>query len=121
MPHSTNEELDAHPEIVDAPDQRSSTFKAPGPDRARHRAHDRGEQWRRAWLSAASPVCGADLAAARGDERRWPGAAVVPGADGSVAKRPPTGTGLGLCGEGAAPPRRDTLAVVGRGVSAATG
>jgi hypothetical protein len=29
---------DAYPEIVDAPDQRSSTFETPGPDRARHRA-----------------------------------------------------------------------------------
>lgn len=27
---------DAYPEIVDVPDQRSSTFEAPGPDRARH-------------------------------------------------------------------------------------
>ena len=45
---------DAHPEIVDAPDQRSSTIKAPRPDRARHCADDRGEQWRCAWVSAAS-------------------------------------------------------------------
>jgi hypothetical protein len=28
---------DAYPEIVDAPDQRSSTFKAPGPDRSLRR------------------------------------------------------------------------------------
>src|ERR1700757_651799 len=70
---------DAHPEIVNAPDQRSSTFKAPGSDRARHRAHDRGEQWRRAWLSAARPSCRFDLAAARGGGRRGPGAPPVPG------------------------------------------
>src|ERR1035438_2403653 len=42
---------DAYPEIVDAPDQRSSTFEAPGPDRARHCAHVGSEQWRRAWLT----------------------------------------------------------------------
>ncbi len=34
----------ARREIVDAPDQRSSTFKASGPDRARHRADVGGEQ-----------------------------------------------------------------------------
>ena len=63
---------------------------------------------------AARPPCGADLAAAGGHGRRGPGAAAVPGADGSLAKRPATGTRLGLCGEGAAPPQRDTPAVVGR-------
>ena len=59
---------DANPEIVDAPDQRSFTSKTcPGPDRARHRAHARDQQWRRAWLSTACPSCRADLAAARRD------------------------------------------------------
>src|SRR5438445_9263274 len=57
---------DAYREIVDAPDQRSSTFKAPGPDRARHRADVGGEQWRRPWLRAACPPCRAELAAAGG-------------------------------------------------------
>src|SRR5271165_4978851 len=105
---------DAYPEIVDAPDQRSSTFKAPGPDRARHRADVGGEQWRRAWLRAACPPCRAELAAAGGHGRRGPGAAAVPGANGSLAKRPATGPRLGLCREGVAPPQRDTPAVVGR-------
>src|SRR5437879_12251216 len=105
---------DAYREIVDAPDQRSSTFKAPGPDRARHRAHVGGEQWRRARLRAASAPCRTDLAAARGPGRRGAGAAAVPGAGGSVAKRPTTGTRLGLCREGAAPSQRNSPAVVGR-------
>src|SRR6478672_12653559 len=105
---------DAYPEIVDAPDQRSSTFEAPGPDRARHRAHVGGEQWRRAWIRASRTPCGANLATAGGHGRRGPGAVAVPGADGSLAKRPATGTRLGLCGEGTAPPQRDTPAVVGR-------
>ncbi len=105
---------DAYPEIVDAPDQRSSTFEASGPDRTRHRADVGGEQWRRAWLRASRPPCRADLAAAGGPGRRGPGAVAVPGADGSLAKRPAPGTRLGLCGEGAAPPQRDTSAVVGR-------
>ena len=35
------------------------------------------------------------------------GAVAVPGADSGLAKRPATGTRLGLCGEGTAPPRRD--------------
>src|SRR5260370_23367878 len=106
---------DAHPEIVDAPDQRSSTFKASGPDRARQRAHVGGEQWRRAWIRAAGAPCGAALAASGRDGRRGTGAAAVPGACSGVAKRATPGTGLGLCGEGTAPPQRDTLAVVGRG------
>lgn len=49
VPHSTMRKPDAYPEIVDAPDQRGFTFEAAGPDRARHRADDRGKQWRRAW------------------------------------------------------------------------
>src|ERR1700681_492808 len=105
---------DAYPEIVDAPDPRSSTFEAPGPDRARHRADVGSEQWRCAWLYAARTPCGSDLAAAGGHGRRGPGAIAVPGADGSLAKRPATGPRLGLCGEGTAPPQRDTPAVVGR-------
>src|SRR5665811_385063 len=79
----------------------------------RHRGRDRGEQWRRAWLPAASSACGADLAAARWDGRRGAGATAVPSADGGLAKRPATGTRLDLRGEGVAPPQRDTLAVVG--------
>src|ERR1700686_5361417 len=94
---------DAYPEIVDAPDQRSSTFEAPGPDRARHRADVGGKQWGRAWLRASRPPCGADLAVAGGLGRRGPGAVAVPGASGSLAKRPAPDTGLGLCGEGVAP------------------
>ncbi|HTQ83613.1 MAG TPA: hypothetical protein VMI47_10135, partial [Pseudolabrys sp.] len=31
LPHLTMRKPDAHPEIVDAPDQRSSALKAPGP------------------------------------------------------------------------------------------
>src|ERR1700757_1225604 len=69
---------DAYPEIVDAPDQRSSTFEAPGPDRARHCADVGGEQWRRAWLRSAGAPCGAVLAASGRDGRRGPGAAAVP-------------------------------------------
>ncbi|SIT56010.1 hypothetical protein BQ8794_240217 [Mesorhizobium prunaredense] len=50
---------DANPEIVDAPDQRSFTSKGMSrPDRSRHRAHARGEQWRRAWSSAARLFAG---------------------------------------------------------------
>src|SRR5674476_89803 len=85
-----------------------------GPDRARHCAHVGSEQWRRAWLCAARTPCGAELATAGGHGRRGPGAVAVPGGDGSLAKRPATGTRLGLCGEGTAPPQRDTPAVVGR-------
>src|SRR6202795_2107594 len=59
-------------------------------------------------------LCGSDLAAAGGHGRRGPGAIAVPGADGSLARRPATGARLGLCGEGTAPPQRDTAAVVGR-------
>src|SRR6202167_2844892 len=105
---------DAYREIVDAPDPRSSTFEAPGPDRARHRADVGSEQWGRAWLRAARPPSGADLAAAREPGRRGPRTVAVPGADGSLAKRPTPVTGLGLCREGAAPPQRDAPAVVGR-------
>src|SRR5450755_384772 len=76
---------DAYPEIVDAPDQRSSTFEAPGPDRARDRADVGSEQWRRAWLCAARTPCGAELATAGGHGRRGPGAVAVPGGDGSLA------------------------------------
>src|ERR1700680_2777208 len=39
---------------------------------------------------------------------------LFPGADISAAKRQATVTRLDLCGEGVAPPQRDTLAVVGR-------
>lgn len=49
---------DAYREIVDAPDQRSSTFEAPGPDRARHRADVGSEQWGRTRLCASRPPCG---------------------------------------------------------------
>src|SRR5258708_18234999 len=99
---------DAHPEIVDAPDQRSSTFKASGPDRARHRAHVGGEQWRRAWIRAAGAPCGAALAASGRDGRRGTGAAAVPGPCSRLANRATPGTGLGLFVEGTAPPPRDT-------------
>src|ERR1700678_4307568 len=105
---------DAYPEIVDAPDQRSSTFEAPGPDRARHCADVGSEQWRRAWIRASRTPCGAELATAGGHGRRGTGTAVVPRADGGLAKRPAPGTGLGLRREGAAPPQRDAPAVVGR-------
>src|SRR5450631_1915619 len=105
---------DAYPEIVDAPDQRSFTLKAPGPDRARHRADVGGEQWRCAWLRATSPSGGAELAGAGGNGRRGRGAAAVPSADGSLAKRPATGSRLALCGEGTAPPQCDTPALMGR-------
>jgi len=33
--------------LIDVPDQRSFTFEAPEPDRARHRADVGSEQWRR--------------------------------------------------------------------------
>src|SRR5947207_157978 len=82
---------DAYPEIVDAPDQRSSTFEAAGPDRARHCADVGGEQWRGARLCAARTPCGSDLATAGGHGRRGAGAIAVPGTDGSLAKRPATG------------------------------
>lgn len=36
--------------------------------RARHRAHARGEQWRRAWVSAARRSCRAELAPVRRDD-----------------------------------------------------
>ena len=49
---------DAYREIVDAPDPRSSTFEAPGPDRARHRADVGSEQWGRTRLCASRPPCG---------------------------------------------------------------
>ena len=78
---------DAYPEIVDAPDQRSSTFEAPGPDRARHRADVGSEQWRRAWLCAASTHCGAELALPESMDNEGDGT----GAKGSLAKRPATG------------------------------
>src|ERR1700692_4637789 len=78
---------DAYREIVDAPDLRSSTFEAPGPDRADHRADVGSEQWGRARLCASRPPCGADLAAAGGPGRREPGTAAFSGADGSLAKR----------------------------------
>src|SRR5271155_694141 len=105
---------DAYREIVDAPDPRSSTFEAAGPDRARHRADVGSEQWRRAWIRASRTPCRAELATAGGHGRRGPGAVAVPGADSSLAKRPATGPRLGLCREGAAPSQRDTPAVVGR-------
>jgi hypothetical protein len=110
--HSTMRKPDAYPEIVDAPDQRSFTFKAPGPDRARHCAHVGSEQWRRARLCAASAPCRVELAAARGPGRRGPGASAVPGACGGGAKRPATGTRLGVCREGAAPSQRNAPAIV---------
>lgn len=49
---------DAYPEIVDAPDQRSSTFEASWPNRARHRAHVGSEQWRRAWILRRARLAG---------------------------------------------------------------
>src|ERR1700722_14802909 len=98
---------DAYPEIVDAPNTRSSTFEAPGPDRARHRADVGSKQWGRARICASRPPCRADLAAAGGPGRREPGTVAVPGADGGLAKRPTSVTGLGLCREGAAPPQCD--------------
>src|ERR1700681_3383695 len=69
---------DAYPEIVDAPDPRSSTFEAPRPDRARHRADVASEQWRRAGRRASRPPGGADLATAGGPGRRGPGVVAVP-------------------------------------------
>ena len=51
--------------------------------------HDRGEQWRRAWVSAASASRRSDLAAARRDGRRGPGNSPVSGA----ARRPRKATG----------------------------
>src|SRR5260370_29466065 len=85
-----------------------------GSDRTRHCSDVVGEQWLRDRLRAACATCGADLATTGWHGRRGPGAAAVSGADGSLAKRAATGTRLGLCREGTAPPQRDTPAVVGR-------
>lgn len=46
---------DACREIVDAPDQRSSTFEAPGPDRARRRCHGYVRRARLAGLTRPLP------------------------------------------------------------------
>jgi|KBSMisStaDraftv2_1062788.scaffolds.fasta_scaffold655060_2 hypothetical protein len=72
--------------LIDVPDQRSFTFEAPEPDRARHRADVGSEQWRRACYVRRARLAGADLATAGGHRRRGSGAAAVtlPG----FAKRP---------------------------------
>jgi hypothetical protein len=77
---------------VDAPDQKSPHLRQQGLT-ARVIARMLGVRNGvvHGYVRAAGAPCGADMAAAGGHGIRGAGAIAVPGADGSLAKRPPSG------------------------------
>ncbi len=89
------------PKTVDAPDPRNSTFEAPGPDRARHRADVGVSIGVRAWLRAARPPAG-QVWPCRGSGRREPELFAVP-APTAASQSTDAHAVIGLSREGVAP------------------